>query len=282
MRAEHLYNRAGIFSLLFKISLTAGILCLIFFIRSAITGRAYPAAGRVFHILLWALFTAATLGLVLRAYIGGRIPLSNGYETMLLLSWFSFLTGIVTRRYSSLVTPFSLLLAGFTLLVAHISSMSPSITPLHPVLQSPLLNIHVLTIMVSYGLCGFMALNSLSALIVHCSGRGSRAARAAYVMRMKETCELFIYPATFLMGGGIFIGAIWANVSWGRYWGWDPKEVWALITFLLMALTFHDKTLKYFRNPLFYHFFILLIFASVLMTYFGVNYILGGKHSYAA
>ncbi|MDR1357181.1 MAG: cytochrome c biogenesis protein CcsA, partial [Tannerellaceae bacterium] len=281
LKAEQLYNRVHIFSLLFKANLTIGALCLLFFIQCSITGRSYPRVERIFHILLWALFAVATAGLGLRAYIGGRIPLSNGYETMLLLSWFSLLTGILARRYSSLVTVFSFLLAGFTLLVAHISSMSPLITPLVPVLQSPLLNIHVLTIMVSYGLCGFMALNSLAAFIVYFSGRKDKTGRAAYVLRMKETCELFMYPATFLMGAGIFIGAIWANMSWGRYWGWDPKEVWALITFLLMGLTFHGKTLTWFRNPVFYHIFIWVIFMSVLMTYFGVNYLLGGRHSYA-
>ncbi|MDR1259661.1 MAG: cytochrome c biogenesis protein CcsA [Tannerellaceae bacterium] len=281
MKAEQLYNRSGIFSLLFKINLTVGALCLLFFIRCSILGRSYPRVETASYILLWILFAVTGAALGLRAYIGGRIPVSNGYETMILLSWFSLLTGIVAHRYSSLITAFSFLLAGFTLLVAHISSMSPQITPLVPVLQSPLLNVHVLTIMVSYGLCGFMALNSLAAFIVYFSGRGSREGRAAYVLRMKETCELFMYPATFLMGAGIFIGAIWANMSWGRYWGWDPKEVWALITFLLMGLTFHKQALAWFRNPLFYHIFIWIIFLSVLMTYFGVNYILGGRHSYA-
>jgi ABC-type transport system involved in cytochrome c biogenesis permease subunit len=199
---------------------------------------------------------------------------------MLLLAWLSLLTGILTRRYSFLIVVFSFLLAGFTLLVAHIGSMSPQITPLVPVLQSPLLSIHVLTIMVAYGLCGFMALNSMTSLIVWFFG-GKQADRVAYVNRMKETSELFMYPATFLMGAGIFIGAIWANVSWGRYWGWDPKEVWALITFLLMGFTFHHRTLAWLRKPLFYHIFVLIIFLAVLMTYFGVNYILGGRHSYS-
>ncbi|MDR2039159.1 MAG: cytochrome c biogenesis protein CcsA [Bacteroidales bacterium] len=206
--------------------------------------------------------------------------MSNGYETMLILAWFGLLIGVLTRKYAFLITVFSFLLSGFTLLVAHISSMNPQITPLVPVLQSPLLSIHVLTIMVAYGLCGFMALNSITSLIIWASGK-KKPEKQAYIERMKETSELFMYPATFLMGAGIFIGAIWANVSWGRYWGWDPKEVWALITFLLMSFTFHSKTLSWFRKPLFYHIFVLVIFLAVLMTYFGVNYILGGKHSYA-
>ncbi|GHS91160.1 hypothetical protein FACS1894203_1410 [Bacteroidia bacterium] len=101
------------------------------------------------------------------------------------------------------------------------------------------------------------------------------------VVILKEMSELLMYPATFLLGAGIFVGAIWANVSWGRYWGWDPKEVWALITFILMSFTFHGKTVSWFRKPVFYHLFVLIIFMAVLMTYFGVNYILGGRHSYA-
>jgi ABC-type transport system involved in cytochrome c biogenesis permease subunit len=194
---------------------------------------------------------------------------------MLLLSWLSLLTGLLVRRYSPLFVAFSFLLSGFTLLVAHISSMNPHITPLMPVLQSPLLNVHVLLIMVSYGLCGFMALNAVTALTVNAFTKDR-----AYLQRMKEISELFMYPATFLMGAGIFVGAIWANISWGRYWGWDPKEVWALITFLLMGFTFHCKTLKFFNKPVVYHIFTLIILLSVLMTYFGVNFILGGKHSY--
>ena len=280
LAVERFYNDLNIFSLLFKVCLTLGGLGLLFFIFNTMTSRSAPGVETAFYYLVCLIFIAVTFGLALRTYIGGRLPLSNGYETMLLVSWVSLLTGVITRRYSFLITVFSLLLAGFTLLVAHISSMSPRITPLVPVLQSPLLNIHVLTIMISYGLCGFMVLNSLTSFMVWFFG-GKNIDKESYVLKMKETSELFMYPASFLLGSGIFIGAIWANVSWGRYWGWDPKEIWALITFMLMGITFHGKTLTWFRKPLFYHAFIIIIFLSVLMTYFGVNYILGGKHSYA-
>ena len=278
LKMEKLYNRVHIFSLLFKVCLMLGGLCLLVFVfknqKSKIKNQ------KIFHVFLWIVFAVATIGLGVRTYIGGRLPLSNGYETMLLLAWFSLLTGIFARRYSFLIVAFSFLLAGFTLLTAHISSMNPQITPLMPVLQSPLLSIHVLTIMIAYGLCGFMAFNSLASLVVwfFCKETFNKT---TYIERMKETSELFMYPATFLMGAGIFIGAIWANMSWGRYWGWDPKEVWALVTFLLMSFSFHDKTLTWFRKPLFYHIFVLIIFLAVLMTYFGVNYLLGGRHSYA-
>jgi len=283
LKAEQIFNRIRIFSLLFKVCLTMGSLSLLFFIFQNFKSSLYKfnfSIERFFFVTLWIVFVATTIGLGLRTYIGGRFPLSNTFETMLLLAWISQLTGILMRRYSFLIVAFAFLLSGFTLLVAHIGAMSPYITPLVPVLKSPLLSIHVLTIMVAYGLCGFMALNSVTALTVRLLGNKNDISRA-YIKRMKETNELFMYPATFLMGAGIFIGAIWANMSWGRYWGWDPKEVWALITFLLMGFTFHDKTLSWFRKPLFYHVFVLIILLSVLMTYFGVNYILGGIHSYA-
>ena len=283
LKAEQFYNKIQIFSLLFKVCLSIGFLCLLFFIVSSFKkskNQKFEWLGRFFQLALWIIFVLVTIGLGLRTFIGGRLPLSNGYETMLLLAWFSLLAGILVQRYSFLIVAFSFLLSGFTLFVAHISSMNPQITPLVPVLQSPLLSVHVLVIMIAYGLCGFMALNSLTALIFWLFGN-KKTDQMAFVLRMKEISELLMYPATFLMGTGIFIGAIWANISWGRYWGWDPKEVWALITFLLMGLTFHDKTLTWFRKPLFYHIFVLVIFLAVLMTYFGVNYILGGKHSYA-
>ncbi|MDR1371373.1 MAG: cytochrome c biogenesis protein CcsA [Dysgonamonadaceae bacterium] len=206
--------------------------------------------------------------------------MSNGYETMLVIAWTALFVGLLFRRSSFLTTNFSLLLSGFTLLVAHIGSMNPYITPLVPVLQSPLLSIHVSLIMISYGLCGFMILNSLTAfLLMLFSGKKTETAQT--VVNLKEMSELFMYPATFLLGAGIFVGAVWANVSWGRYWGWDPKEVWALITFILMSFTFHGNTISWFKRPVFYHIFVVIIFLSVLMTYFGVNYVLGGKHSYA-
>ena len=280
LKAERIYNDLQIFTLLFKICLTLGSLSLLFFLFKLIFIQGLKTSNfeSYFYYALWVVFVVTSIGLGLRSYIAGRFPFSNTYETLLLLTWLSLLTGILVRRYSFLIVVFSFLLSGFTLLVAHIGLMNPQITPLVPVLKSSLLSIHVLTIMVSYGLCGFMAFNSITALIVWLSKKEDKM---DFIKRMKEISELFIYPATFLMGAGIFIGAIWANQSWGRYWGWDPKEVWALITFLLMGFTFHSKTLTWFRKPIFYHIFILIIFLSVLMTYFGVNFILGGKHSYA-
>ena len=98
--------------------------------------------------------------------------------------------------------------------------------------------------------------------------------------RLMLFSRLLLYPAVFFLGAGIFIGAVWANVSWGRYWAWDPKEVWALVTFMIYALPFHADTISWLRNPKFFHLYMLAAFLTVLMTYFGVNYLLGGMHSY--
>ncbi|MDR1718563.1 MAG: cytochrome c biogenesis protein CcsA [Dysgonamonadaceae bacterium] len=280
LKAELLNNRIPLFSLLFMSCLTIGSVGLLLFLLTTSRSRIQRTLRTLFYALLVCSFCLLTAGIALRSYIAGRLPVSNSYETLLFIAWIALLVGVLLKRSPFLISVFSLLLAGFTLLTAHIGIMNPRITPLMPVLQSPLLNIHVLLIMASYGLCGFMALNSVTSCILYLCSKKKFQARAQLI-KMKERSELLMFPATFLMGAGIFIGAIWANISWGRYWGWDPKEVWALITFLLMSFTFHGKTLKCFRNPLFYHLFVLIIFAAVLMTYFGVNYILGGRHSYA-
>jgi ABC-type transport system involved in cytochrome c biogenesis permease subunit len=280
LRAELLYNRLSIFSLLFKIALTIGCIGMFLFIFYNVKNKEYRKIHSIFYYSLLLVFVVLTFGLCLRSYIAGRLPMSNGYETMLIISWTALLVGVLFRRFSFLITNFGLLLSGFALLVAHISSMNPYITPLVPVLQSPLLSIHVSLIMIAYGLCGFMVLNSLTSFsLLVFSGKGKQTRQQVVIL--KEMSELLMYPATFLLGAGIFVGAIWANVSWGRYWGWDPKEVWALITFILMSFTFHGKTISWFRKPVFYHLFVVIIFTAVLMTYFGVNYVLGGRHSYA-
>jgi len=160
--------------------------------------------------------------------------------------------------------------------------LNPQITPLVPVLTSPLLTIHVAILMMAYALAGFMMMNSLIVLfIILFARKESTSHTIEYVERLKLLSELFLYPCTLLLGVGIFIGAVWANISWGRYWGWDPKEVWALISFIIYGLSFHRIPLKWFKSTFFFHSYLLFAFSSILMTYFGVNFFLGGMHSYA-
>ena len=155
--------------------------------------------------------------------------------------------------------------------------MNPQITPLIPVLASPWLSVHVSLIMLAYMCLTFICLCSLMAFVTLMACRLSEAE----LTRISLLARLFLYPALACLAAGIFIGAVWAGESWGRYWGWDPKETWALITLQVYALPLHSASLSVFRRPRFFLAYLLLAFATVLMTYIGVNYYLTGLHSYA-
>jgi ABC-type transport system involved in cytochrome c biogenesis permease subunit len=276
---ERLYINANLTSLLFKVNLAGGILALFALLIPA--GGVRTFALRLFGVLTVAAFLVHSFSIALRTCIGGRLPFGNGYETMLLVAWCALLVASLFGRRVRILTPFGLLLSGCVLLVAHIGSMNPKITPLVPVLSSPLLSIHVSVIMLSYTLLGFVALNSLlSFVLILVSRKGKEQELVTMLERNRIYGLVCLYPAVFLLGAGIFVGAVWANMSWGRYWGWDPKEVWALITFMIYGLVFH-RNMRLMNNTFAFHAFGLYAFASVLMTYFGVNYILGGMHSYA-
>lgn len=216
-----------------------------------------------------------TVLLVLRWIVSGHVPLSNGFETMQFMAWSVLVLTLLMHAKFPIVIGFGPLLASFAMLVAMIGSGSPQITPLMPVLHSPLLSVHVMVIMFSYALFAMMMLVGIQGLI---SYRRRDYARSESLAALSH---LMLYPAVFLLTAGIFIGAVWANVSWGRYWSWDPKEVWALITMLIYMAPFHSSSIKCFRSTKFFHFYCVLAFLSVLITYFGVNFLLGGMHSYA-
>lgn len=275
VRAELLYNRIPFSQLLFMFNLTLGVLAFAWLLYNGLRAVSVSRRGcrlveRCFAYALWAALLFQSLGYGLRWYIGGRIPLSNGYETMQFLALSTLLLACIFRRRFPFTLPFGFLLSGFALLVSYLGQMNPQITPLMPVLVSPWLSSHVSLIMMSYALFAFMMLNGVLALCVR---------RESW--RLMLLSRLLLYPATFFLGAGIFLGAIWANVSWGHYWSWDPKEVWALITFMVYAVAFHARSLPWFRSPMFFHVYMILSFLSVLMTYFGVNFVLGGMHSYA-
>ena len=271
IRAELIYNRIPFSKCLFMFNLTVGLLAFFHLVycglrhsseRSGLSRR----INRFLVVALYAAFLFQLFGYGLRWYVGGRIPLSNGYETMQFMALCTLVLACLFRRRFPFTVPFGFLLSGFALLVAHLGQMNPQITPLMPVLVSPWLSMHVSLIMMSYALFAFIMLNGILAL---CIRRHERM--------LMLLSRLLLYPANFFLGAGIFMGAVWANVSWGR----DPKEVWALITFLVYGMAFHSKSLSAFRRPLFFHIYMIAAFLTVLMTYFGVNYVLGGMHSYA-
>ena len=268
--AERIYNSFQFATVLFIVNLTLGLLSIFFLAR--------PRRYALFTWLMGLSWCVLTFTLALRWIINGTIPLANGYETMLLLSWLIMIVSIATTRKLQIMTTFGLLASGFMLLVSHLGEMDPGITPRMPVLNSPLLSIHVSIIMVSYAL---LSLTFVCAVAYFCTRRSTKANIVQINSQLTTLSQIFLYPAITTLGLGIFIGAIWANISWGNYWGWDPKETWALITFMIYAIPLHSYSLPQFRKPDKYHLFMFLAFLSILMTYFGVNYILGGMHSYA-
>ncbi len=291
-KAEHLYNHIPFATILFMFNLTLGFLalfcCIWMMTRQKKSSKKWETTG---NILLLISFLALTFCIALRWIVKGTIPMSNGYETMLLTAWFVMAITLLSTLHSplstlsSLLLTFGLLLSGFFLLVSHISQMDPQITHMMPVLNSPLLSLHVSIIMMSYALvsltfiCGIVAL--LLKGISKLRGHREKTTVATQMESLAVLSRIFLYPALTTMGLGIFIGAIWANVSWGNYWSWDPKETWALITFMVYAVVVHTQSLSVFRRPLAYHTYMVLAFLTILMTYFGVNYFLGGMHSYA-
>ena len=260
LQAEHLYNQVPFATILFMLNLTLGFLTLALFIRRKATSLLVP---RLVFILS---FLALTLCLALRWLITAHIPMANGYETMLTLAWLIMLLALVAHRRFPIMLTFGFLLSGFFLLVSHIGQMDPQIGHLMPVLNSPLLSLHVSIIMTAFALLSITFICSLTALCLP-SQRN----------QLHLLSLLFLYPAITTLGLGIFIGAIWANVSWGTYWSWDPKETWALITFMVYAVPVHKAAI----SPRRYHLYMTLAFLTILMTYFGVNYFLGGMHAYA-
>ncbi len=276
--AERIYNSINSNRLLAIIALATGLISfMLFCLQISAIEKAMQAARRILKVLAFALLAYLTAIIALRWYISGHIPLSNGHETMMFMAWCSLLPIILFNRKNILLIPFGYIVCGLTMLVATMGEATPQITPLMPVLQSPLLCIHVVVIMISYTLLAFAMLNGVAAFII----KATRKNPSREISELQRRSLIMLYPAVFLLTAGIFIGAVWANVSWGRYWGWDPKEVWALITLFVYSATLHGGSIKAMRHPMFFHAYCIVAFLSVLITYFGVNFILGGMHSYA-
>lgn len=269
-KAERINNAFPFATILFMANLTLGFIALFYTIYRMTKKREIKALNIALPILLGVSFLALTFGLALRWIISGNIPMSNGYESMLTVAWFVMLISILMQLRIRIVMVFGFLISGFFLLVSHINQMDPAIGQMMPVLNSPLLSIHVSIIMMSYALLSLTFICGIMGICLRSHGK-----------ELQALSRLFLYPALTTMGFGIFIGAIWANVSWGNYWSWDSKETWALITFMIYAVVVHTQSLPVFRKPLVYHIYITLAFLSIAMTYFGVNYFLTGMHSYA-
>ena len=277
LHAEKIYNRVSAGKWTAMSAVTVGLLFFFLFLFYSGKGKKMPLAAQRCGLLLMVLLTVFLACMfALRWIVGGHIPMAGSHDTMNLMALFVCILCLCLRKRTETAVPSGLLMTGFLMLVSMIGGANPAVTPLMPVLSSPLLSLHVTVIMMAYAILFFVALNSITAIVAGC-GHG----------RMREQMErqrllgmLLLYPATALLAVGIFIGAVWANISWGRYWSWDPKEVWALITLLVYAMPLHDRIWRKFQNPRFFHIYCLLAFLSVLITYFGVNFVLGGMHAY--
>jgi cytochrome c-type biogenesis protein CcsB len=281
---ELLYYKLSIFERLFPYYATIGLIMLIGLITMVIRGKKETSLFvKILGWLLFAGFLFHTLGLGLRWYIAGHSPMSNGYESMIFISWVTLLAGFIFSRKSAFALSATAVLASMTLMVAHLSFMDPEITNLVPVLKSYWLTLHVSVITGSYGFLGLGAILGLITMILLALSNDSNRERISNtideltVINFK-TLTLGLYFLTI----GTFLGAVWANESWGRYWGWDPKETWSLITIIIYSTVIHSRMIPGMKDIFTFNLLSLFAFSSVLMTYFGVNYYLSGLHSYAA
>ena len=218
-------------------------------------------------------------GMGLRWYIAGHAPWSNSYETMVYIAWVTVLAGLIFGRKSTVTLALATLFGGVILFVSGLNWMNPQINTLVPVLKSPWLMFHVAVIVGAYGFFGISFLLGITNLSLMAFGKSD----VGMIYRVKELSiinNLSLLVGLALMTTGTFLGAVWANESWGRYWGWDPKETWALITVVVYAIVTHLYLIKKGNNPWIFNFLSVLAFASVLMTFLGVDYFLSGMHSY--
>ncbi len=281
---EIFYNKVSIFKKLFPLYMMAGILLFaFFFIQVFKPEKEYKTVTMILKGLLLLALLAHTAGLALRWYIAGHAPWSDGYESMIYIAWATVLAGFVFMKRAPVILSIASLLAGVTLLTAHMSWMNPEITNLVPVLKSYWLTIHVATITASYG---FLALGSLTGFlnlwIMIFRNEKNKERVNLTLKELTLIIELSLSVGLVLLVIGNFLGGIWANESWGRYWGWDPKETWSLVTIIVYTFILHMRLVPGLRNTFSFNFLSMFAFASVLMTYFGVNYYLSGLHSYAS
>ncbi len=283
VEAELFYNRHNIFKISAVGYLACGGILLAFLLWALLRGTAPTVERRVVAVAAVAIglfFLYAAFGMGLRWYISGRAPWTNTYESMVYAGWCAVLAGLLFTRRSPVALAVATIMGGAVVMISQLNFLDPEITPLVPVLKSYWLMFHVAVVTASYGFFAVGALLGLVSLVITVSSR--RASLRAKVEELTVINELALIIGLVLLTAGVFLGAVWANESWGRYWGWDPKETWALITMMVYAFVLHARLIPALRGAL--KFSVMSIFAvySVLMTFFGVNYYLTGMHSYGS
>jgi len=278
---EILYNKLLIFDNLSKLYGLLGFILLILlfaemFRKSKILG--YVIKG--FIVLIFIGFIFQTAGLAMRWYISGHAPWSDGYESLVYIGWVTMLAGIIFSRKSTMAIAATTVLASIILMVAHLSWMDPEITNLVPVLKSYWLTIHVSIITASYGFLALgMLLGFLNLVLMIIKNKKNFSRIDSRIADLTIINERTLMIGLYMLTIGTFLGGVWANESWGRYWGWDPKETWALVSVLVYSFVLHMEYIPGLRTKFTFNFASLISYAVIMMTYFGVNYYLSGLHS---
>ncbi len=283
IRMEILYEKYDVFGKLTLVySIVGFVLLIMLFVRILKQENKGSIGIRIATWILLAGFVFHTAGLGVRWYISGHAPWSNGYESMIYIAWAAMLAGLVFVRNTPFALASAAILSALTLFVAHLSWMNPEITNLVPVLKSYWLTIHVSVITASYGFLGMGLIIGLVNLVLYIVKTKENHARIQKQIEiLTNVNEMALILGVYFFGIGTFLGGVWANESWGRYWGWDPKETWSLITGLIYVFVVHMRFIPGLRGYFAYNMGSILAFFSVIMTYFGVNYYLSGLHSYA-
>ena len=282
--SEILLNKYDVFKNLFWLYMLAGSLMLIMVVISIFSNtKAIRIAINFFHIAVGVLFAMHTAGLIARWYVSGHAPWSNAYESMIYVAWATMFFTLAFDRKSKLTVASGTFVASMILMVAHLSWLDPSIANLQPVLNSYWLMIHVAVIVASYGPFTLgMVLGLVALLLMLFTNEKNKEKMTLHIKEITYINELALTIGLVMLTIGNFLGGQWANESWGRYWGWDPKETWALISIMVYAFVIHARFVPALRGLFSFNFMSVLAFASILMTYFGVNFHLSGMHSYAS
>lgn len=284
---EILSNKLEIFKTVQRIYISFGLLLLIIYILSTLVkSTAFLKWMRYLRILLTGLavltFIYHATGLGFRWYISGHAPWSNGYEAIIFIAWVTVLTGWIFLRKIDVVVPVALILASMMLLVSEMNLLDPEITPLVPVLKSYWLMIHVAIITSSYAFLGLSFILGLLNLCFYIFLRKSNhTSLNQQINQITIVSEMTMTIGVFMLTIGTFLGGVWANESWGRYWGWDPKETWALVSILVYAIILHLRFIPGLKSPFVFNLWSFWGYSAILFTYFGVNFMLVGLHSYA-
>jgi cytochrome c-type biogenesis protein CcsB len=283
LELEIRYNKMNLFNRLGSLYGLLGFIMIIFsFVALFKPSKWVTVVLKVFLIIISIGFLAQTAGLAMRWYISGHAPWSDGYESMIYIAWVTMLAGLIFARKSDMTLSATTILASIILMVAHLSWMNPEITNLVPVLKSYWLTIHVSVITASYGFIALsMLLGFINLIIMIFRNKANLEHLNDNIGELTAISERAMTAGLYMLTVGTFLGGVWANESWGRYWGWDPKETWALISVLVYSFITHMRMMPGLRGRFSFNFASVIGFFSILMTYFGVNYYLSGLHSYA-